>query len=283
MKICRKCSRSLPLNEFTFRKPGGSRKTQCRECIQARAKMSRAEYLRAESELTEKPCSKCFRILPVTSFQKHGGHRIGLTASCKDCIRTRRIERENSDCIDRREKTCPKCERMLPITAYSRKKGSLDGREWRCRECLSIQQTDARVRMLKAGIDRDIPSEAFCSQCEQTLPATAFTPHVFRTNGLQKTCRLCVRVRKYGLTKSQYDSLLLAQDNKCASCRIELAHEAYRGASPVVDHDHNTGIVRGILCLLCNAALGNVKDDPEILLGLMRYLGYEASLEVRSA
>jgi len=39
-----------------------------------------------------------------------------------------------------------------------------------------------------------------------------------------------------------------------------------------VDHDHDTGVVRGILCFTCNVALGNIKDRRDLLLGLVDYL-----------
>ena len=39
-----------------------------------------------------------------------------------------------------------------------------------------------------------------------------------------------------------------------------------------IDHDHETGFVRGILCSLCNTLLGHAKDDPEILRKAAEYL-----------
>jgi Recombination endonuclease VII len=44
------------------------------------------------------------------------------------------------------------------------------------------------------------------------------------------------------------------------------------GGSEHVDHDHQTGQVRGILCFNCNQALGNVHDDPAVLVQLITYL-----------
>lgn len=71
---------------------------------------------------------------------------------------------------------------------------------------------------------------------------------------------------RYGLTPEHYEALLSAQGGRCAIC----------GGRPTgnlhVDHDHNTGKVRGLLCGRCNPALGAFQDSPRILLAAVRYL-----------
>ena len=83
---------------------------------------------------------------------------------------------------------------------------------------------------------------------------------------------------KYGLTKEQWCSMLNAQDSKCACCDVKLHTEAIKRGSKrpsnqaVVDHCHETGAIRGILCHSCNVALGHVKDDITILHKAIKYL-----------
>lgn len=55
------------------------------------------------------------------------------------------------------------------------------------------------------------------------------------------------------------------QDSKCAICRVDLL-------KPVVDHNHETGEVRGLLCASCNTGLGQFEDDPKIVLEAYFYL-----------
>lgn len=75
-------------------------------------------------------------------------------------------------------------------------------------------------------------------------------------------------LRKYGMTLEQRDALLANQEGKCAVCRTTTPG----GKGWVVDHDHVTGKVRGILCLTCNTGIGHLKDDVNVLKAAVVYL-----------
>lgn len=70
-------------------------------------------------------------------------------------------------------------------------------------------------------------------------------------------------LREYGITPEQYDTMLAEQGGGCAICGVEFAHRG--GARLAVDHCHETGAVRGLLCSNCNQGLGKFGDDPERL------------------
>lgn len=73
---------------------------------------------------------------------------------------------------------------------------------------------------------------------------------------------------KYGLTAQAYDALLHSQRGLCAIC-----NEAPSGARRLaVDHDHETGEVRGLLCMSCNTGIGLFRDRSDLLLSATRYL-----------
>jgi hypothetical protein len=74
--------------------------------------------------------------------------------------------------------------------------------------------------------------------------------------------------KRYGITVEQYDELLAAQGGKCAICQT-----TRRGTYNVldVDHCHQTGKVRGLLCTSCNSAIALLGDDAE---GVGRALKY---------
>lgn len=83
--------------------------------------------------------------------------------------------------------------------------------------------------------------------------------------------------RDYGITVEDYNSLLEDQNFSCASCGIsttelENNNQWKRHHKLVVDHCHETGRIRGLLCNNCNTALGMVKESLAVLEGLKRYV-----------
>jgi len=70
---------------------------------------------------------------------------------------------------------------------------------------------------------------------------------------------------KYNLTIQEWDKLFEKQDGKCAICRYPMKR-------PVVDHDHDTNRVRGLLCNSCNVALAKFCDSIELLNRAIIYL-----------
>lgn len=82
------------------------------------------------------------------------------------------------------------------------------------------------------------------------------------------------RYRKvYGITPDQYDAMLTGQGGRCAICGNPPDPNGVRAASRLhVDHCHETGRVRGLLCSRCNQGLGYFRDDENLLLAAVRYL-----------
>jgi hypothetical protein len=74
----------------------------------------------------------------------------------------------------------------------------------------------------------------------------------------------------YGITPDQYDDLLVRQNGKCAICAVK--KPGGRTKMFFIDHCHNTGSVRGLLCMRCNTGLGLFLDNPKFLLNAISYL-----------
>uniref|UniRef100_A0A6H1ZAQ2 Putative recombination endonuclease VII n=1 Tax=viral metagenome TaxID=1070528 RepID=A0A6H1ZAQ2_9ZZZZ len=85
-----------------------------------------------------------------------------------------------------------------------------------------------------------------------------------KVSAIQRKCKL---LREYGITMEDYDKMFMTQHGKCAIC----------GSLPnskrlSIDHDHNTGKVRGLLCVKCNSMLSYAQDDVAILAKAQDYL-----------
>jgi hypothetical protein len=78
-------------------------------------------------------------------------------------------------------------------------------------------------------------------------------------------------LRDYGLTKADFRAFMVKQGGACAIC--EKPERSSRKGILSVDHDHDTGRVRGLLCHACNVGLGHFRDDPALLARAAQYVG----------
>jgi hypothetical protein len=77
---------------------------------------------------------------------------------------------------------------------------------------------------------------------------------------------------EYPLTKEQKDTLFEIQECKCAICGVESESVDNDLKQLSTDHDHETNMVRGLLCSHCNLGLGNFKDNISLLRRAITYL-----------
>lgn len=118
-------------------------------------------------------------------------------------------------------------------------------------------------------------TELKCTKCKQILPASQFE---FRndTKTYRGVCRKCRVSARYGISSSVVAKLIERQKNKCPICLIDFSALS---RTPVIDHNHLTGTVRGVLCDTCNRAIGMLKDDAHCMRRAMHYLETEFNEE----
>lgn len=127
----------------------------------------------------------------------------------------------------------------------------------------TLQPIEAEI---KATVDR---TDLVCPFCKK-LPTTASTK-----TGKLHACAKC-RVRriylsKYKLTLLEFSRILAEQKNCCAICGIEFDFLA-KSTTPCVDHCHDVGHIRGLLCGRCNSGLGFFLDDTVAMKNAINYL-----------
>ena len=119
-----------------------------------------------------------------------------------------------------------------------------------------------------------------CNKCKIIKPVVEFYPHKIGKLKTRSFCINCYKtdsnsskrnIKKYGLSKTDYDLLLKSQNNQCAICGT--LHDPLTPRKCLfVDHSHSTLKIRGLLCVNCNSLLGQAKDDIVILIKAIEYL-----------
>lgn len=139
------------------------------------------------------------------------------------------------------------CKWCGPVTIASAGKG-----EWKC-----------NVKKLADAARR---RERIKANPEKTRQVAEYSAEYY-----QKTRGVSQRItwlKQYGLTIEDYNALLEKQGGVCAIC----SNVCSTGKRLSVDHDHDTGRVRGLLCSTCNRGIGMLRDDPELIRAALRYL-----------
>lgn len=143
-------------------------------------------------------------------------------------------------------KTCTKCLKELPESVFKLKKNSRNISSKRCNAC------------------RESPSVLWNQKNSDRMKAAA---QKFKNSGKSRQGRLKAM---YGMTHEEYLVLFEKQQYSCAICKCKEPGGRWKHFH--VDHDHKTGIVRGLLCTNCNRAIGYMNDDVWRLEQSIRYL-----------
>ncbi len=132
------------------------------------------------------------------------------------------------------------------------------------------------------------PATRDCLQCKRVLPCSQFYKQSSGKYGREAVCKECKGQRRranplsnrqshirkyYGLAWADYVSLYEKQQGLCRICdKPMLLYESEKLQVAHVDHDHETGAVRGLLCHFCNSGLGYFKDSRSLLQRAIDYL-----------
>lgn len=122
----------------------------------------------------------------------------------------------------------------------------------------------------------DLPVQT-CSVCKREYrPMQAKTKARYCSrsckNKFSPARRAVYLVRKYGITADDYETMLIGQGGGCAFCAKRPEDQNRYSTYLHVDHDHETGRVRGLLCGSCNLALGRLGDSPDAIRRVLTYL-----------
>lgn len=141
-------------------------------------------------------------------------------------------------------KRCSKCRIEKSTDKFFVNKRSVDGKQHRCKEC--------------------------CKTYTQT--ATKNWRESNKDSASKSNIKAKVKL-KYGLSTDEIYCMLEAQNGVCAICKRFISFDAKdKRNKPHIDHCHETGVVRGLLCLTCNTGIGMFGDSSDLLEAAKTYL-----------
>lgn len=177
------------------------------------------------------------------------------------------------------ERTCNRCREVKPIGQFEPAKRYRNGRMPVCRACRKEYRNELASRPKAApGASKK------CFGCEIEQPIGEFHQAKNSADGRDYRCRTCksaasppdpygnwVRMLrwKFGIAPEDYERMLVAQGGVCAICEQPPNRQRVRLD---IDHDHQTGEIRGLLCSECNRAIGLLRDRPIVAAKAARYL-----------
>jgi len=160
-------------------------------------------------------------------------------------------------------KRCTKCGLVKPLVAFYAMRGMRDGHRNDCIDCNKAAKRERHAR--NPGPYRERARQWAAENPDRRATYQA----AYRKRPERKRMmRDAYYRRTYGISADEVDEMLEAQSGGCAIC----GEKAERLASMHVDHDHEHGHLRGLLCSTCNQGLGHFRDDPAVLLRAIVYL-----------
>lgn len=215
-------------------------------------------------------CTKCGIEKPMDDFANERRVKSGKTRQCKQChyaevdkfskIRRERLRnRPPAELSPDVMRTCRVCFEDKPETEFYRNRTMIDGIHSSCKLCNNSKHKSWKV----ANKDKVKQQRRRLYELHEKDNAKSVDRNrTYHRNWRYET--------KYGITYEQFLALVKKQNNCCALCGEEFIYGMNR--KPQVDHDHETGLIRGVLCKRCNQGLGNLGDDIAGIERAARYL-----------
>jgi len=169
---------------------------------------------------------------------------------------------------------CSKCGELKDLDQFYKATGGRDGLRGDCKACFAAR----RAAWYRENTEREKARvKAWQEANREEYLAKQKKYREEHADEIKAKLRASHLKRKYGITVERYNRLFFRQNGRCLLCRALPTD----GISLHVDHDHATGRVRGLLCFRCNNAIGDLRDDPELLERAAAYLRGDWPVDTR--
>lgn len=193
-------------------------------------------------------CSRCGCLKDQSAFNKNGTTKRGYHYWCKDCVRKNQADRYAKNPSKQKESSS----KYRSKHQHANKKYRIENKE---------KEKSRRVKYYNENKEKE---KLRMAEWRARNPDWRANYHKNHPEKRKEN-----KLRKYNLTIGEYNELLQKQNGKCAICGTS---GDSKNTFPCVDHCHNTGIVRGLLCKYCNASLGLMRDDPQLFEKAAQYI-----------
>ena len=138
-----------------------------------------------------------------------------------------------------------------------------------------VGNPEPRQRKMREGAEtRHGTTLISCKVCNKPKTEDEFYKKDRATGRLDSTCKACRismhREKILGVTDKMYWEMYHKQEGRCGICHRRMYSKRYKNFC--VDHNHTTGVIRGLLCHNCNRAIGMLRDDPVALRRAIRWV-----------
>lgn len=265
---CKTCCEFKPAEEFNLPRQG----YRCRECCNK----YRSEWKKKRA-LVARTCRDCKieKLLIEFPLNNKGTHSVYCTTCLHKRIATKTSEQE----IKAGQRRCLACKTYKDIDQFFRF-GEI-GFSRLCVPCVETKKGNVKRDFIKVNELLRLDGIQECGVCNESKPLEAFGDSKYTKSGKLSVCKTCLNLKSrvsklkvlYGITLVQLKDLIEQQDSRCAICKstIDFFSGTHSGQG-VIDHDHETGHIRGLLCHMCNRSLGLLKDNIQVLYSAIRYL-----------
>jgi hypothetical protein len=135
-------------------------------------------------------------------------------------------------------KICPKCKKELSLSEFYNCKR--DGTQSKCKKCKLQNNAESRAKHRQAN---------------------------------KESVFWAKRKMEYGITKEEFLKMKEEQNNLCAICKKPESRKRNNEiVSLCIDHNHETGYIRALLCSSCNSGIGYFKENIEVIKSAIKYL-----------
>jgi hypothetical protein len=162
-------------------------------------------------------------------------------------------------------KKCTKCKKLKELTEFSKHPSYKDGRRSHCKSCNNKYAKELRQTNDKFKESQKTKTKNWIKKNINyvRMKGREYNKNPNNKKRIALNKRKSMLMRKYGLTLSKFNEIWKSQGCKCAICGRS-KHMKDKKRNFHVDHDHETNVVRGILCSWCNLWVGWLVDDKRL-------------------